>query len=326
MTLRLTETRGSRVCPASAHASRKSVDLLGLELVERHAGVLEQERRAHQVHALLAGPDGGLACAGAPPDPVGRPGDCGWTGSMAVAGRRRRRRGRRRRLRSRRGTRCLARGRSASSSSDVAERLGAVPGRLGRAAADAELEPAAARAGRRPLRPPPCRAGSRSACRSRRCRSRSGWCVTPIAASSGNGEASCRAKWWTRTNAPSIPSSSAATASSTVWRECIAAGERRPVPRMPGPNERNPIRLVFAICTVITLLIAQAFHRYRRGRVSSKDIADPNDVGNGALVIHPELVVLGVVVVVRILLSFALEVEMDGMWPWNRWQRQTLKP
>ncbi len=33
------------------------------------------------------------------------------------------------------------------------------------------------------------------------------------------------------------------------------------------------------------------------------------------------VVVLGVIVVVRILLSFSLEVEMDGMWPWNRWRR-----
>ena len=41
---------------------------------------------------------------------------------------------------------------------------------------------------------------------------------------------------------------------------------------------------------------------------------------------YESVVVLGVVVIVRILLSFALEVEMDGMWPWNRWQRQTPKP
>ena len=41
---------------------------------------------------------------------------------------------------------------------------------------------------------------------------------------------------------------------------------------------------------------------------------------------YQSVVVLGVIVVVRILLSFALEVEMDGMWPWNRWQRQTPKP
>ncbi len=38
------------------------------------------------------------------------------------------------------------------------------------------------------------------------------------------------------------------------------------------------------------------------------------------------VVVLGVVVVVRILLSFSLEVEMDGMWPWNRWRREGTEP
>jgi uncharacterized membrane protein len=30
--------------------------------------------------------------------------------------------------------------------------------------------------------------------------------------------------------------------------------------------------------------------------------------------------VLAVIVVIRILLSFSLEVEMDGMWPWSRWR------
>jgi uncharacterized membrane protein len=33
------------------------------------------------------------------------------------------------------------------------------------------------------------------------------------------------------------------------------------------------------------------------------------------------VVALGVIVIVRILLSFSLEVEMDGIWPWNRWRR-----
>ena len=28
--------------------------------------------------------------------------------------------------------------------------------------------------------------------------------------------------------------------------------------------------------------------------------------------------VLGIIVVIRILLSFSLEVEIDGVWPWNR--------
>ncbi len=30
--------------------------------------------------------------------------------------------------------------------------------------------------------------------------------------------------------------------------------------------------------------------------------------------------VLGIIVVIRILLSFSLEVEIDGFWPWRRWQ------
>jgi uncharacterized membrane protein len=29
---------------------------------------------------------------------------------------------------------------------------------------------------------------------------------------------------------------------------------------------------------------------------------------------------LGIIVVIRILLSFSLEVEIDGAWPWRRWQ------
>jgi uncharacterized membrane protein len=37
------------------------------------------------------------------------------------------------------------------------------------------------------------------------------------------------------------------------------------------------------------------------------------------------VVVLGVIVVVRILLSFSLEVEMNGMWPWNRWRRSEVE-
>ena len=30
--------------------------------------------------------------------------------------------------------------------------------------------------------------------------------------------------------------------------------------------------------------------------------------------------VLGMVVVIRIVLSFSLEVEIDGVWPWNLWR------
>ena len=45
----------------------------------------------------------------------------------------------------------------------------------------------------------------------------------PTAASSGNGEASWRAKWCTRKYAPSAPSSSAATARSTDWSSASEA-------------------------------------------------------------------------------------------------------
>jgi len=41
------------------------------------------------------------------------------------------------------------------------------------------------------------------------------------------------------------------------------------------------------------------------------------------IIVDPTLesvAVLGIIVVIRILLSFSLEVEMDGVWPWRRAQ------
>jgi len=35
--------------------------------------------------------------------------------------------------------------------------------------------------------------------------------------------------------------------------------------------------------------------------------------------------VLGIIVLIRVVLSFSLEVEIDGMWPWNRWRRPSDK-
>jgi uncharacterized membrane protein len=32
------------------------------------------------------------------------------------------------------------------------------------------------------------------------------------------------------------------------------------------------------------------------------------------------VVVLGLIVVIRIVLSFSLEVEMEGVWPWDHWR------
>src|SRR5271167_4936712 len=64
----------------------------------------------------------------------------------------------------------------------------------------------------------------------------------PIAASSGNGDPSCLAKWCTRKYAPSAPSSSAATARSI---DCSNASDADRVCE-PGdddqcPNDRKPI-------------------------------------------------------------------------------------
>jgi hypothetical protein len=62
---------------------------------------------------------------------------------------------------------------------------------------------------------------------------------------SGNGEASWRAKWWTRKYAPSAPRSSAACARST---DCSSASDADRVCD-PGefdqcPNERKPMCFV----------------------------------------------------------------------------------
>ena len=41
------------------------------------------------------------------------------------------------------------------------------------------------------------------------------------------------------------------------------------------------------------------------------------------IVVDPSLEsvgVLGLIVLIRIVLSFSLEVEIDGAWPWNQWR------
>ncbi len=43
----------------------------------------------------------------------------------------------------------------------------------------------------------------------------------------------------------------------------------------------------------------------------------------GTIVVAPTLEsvgILGIIVAIRVVLSFSLEVEIDGMWPWNRWR------
>jgi uncharacterized membrane protein len=36
--------------------------------------------------------------------------------------------------------------------------------------------------------------------------------------------------------------------------------------------------------------------------------------------------VLGIIVLIRVVLSFSLEVEIDGTWPWNRWRVTSTPP
>src|SRR5690606_14598479 len=64
----------------------------------------------------------------------------------------------------------------------------------------------------------------------------------PIAASSGNGDANCRAKWCTRKYAPSAPSSSAATARSI---DCSSASAPERTcdcgEGVQWPKERKPM-------------------------------------------------------------------------------------
>src|SRR6476661_4734467 len=47
------------------------------------------------------------------------------------------------------------------------------------------------------------------------------------------------------------------------------------------------------------------------------------------IIVDPTLesvAVLGIIVIIRILLSFSLEVEIDGFWPWRRWQARARDP
>ena len=36
--------------------------------------------------------------------------------------------------------------------------------------------------------------------------------------------------------------------------------------------------------------------------------------------------ILGIIVAIRVLLSLSLEVETDGMWPWDRWRVEADTP
>src|SRR6185369_815080 len=89
--------------------------------------------------------------------------------------------------------------------------------------------------------------------------------LAPLAASSGNGEASWRAKWCTRKYAPSAPTSSAATARSI---DCSSASDALRVPECGDgdqwPKERKPI---FFIALTLGIELSYSQDRDRRARV-----------------------------------------------------------
>ena len=199
-----------------------------------------------------------------------RPGDCGWIGSSpapaaagigvhdAGAGDRR---AEEVRLRARQVGVVLALSRY------VAERVEAAE-RLGRAAADPELQPAATeQVGdggllRHVERVLVAHVDTAVPISMRLVRA-------PIAASRGNGDASWRAKWCTRTNAPSRPISSAATASSTVCASASRAVRVRDHSACcQWPKERKPMRFLGVDSAGAVMSAIEAESRCRRGLIS----------------------------------------------------------
>src|SRR4029450_9646878 len=88
----------------------------------------------------------------------------------------------------------------------------------------------------------------------------------PTAASSGNGEPSWRAKWWTRKYAPSAPSSSAATARSMDCRSVSAAERVRDWGEGDQcPNERKPIFFMRVVYTSLVRDHRAVGHRVAPG-------------------------------------------------------------
>src|SRR5271169_6880509 len=97
----------------------------------------------------------------------------------------------------------------------------------------------------------------------------------PTAASSGNGDPSCLAKWCTRKYAPSAPSSSAATARSI---DCSNASDADRVSE-PGdddqcPNDKKPI-----FFTSATTRTAQA--TFLQGLALDEDRTDQGEYLHG---------------------------------------------
>jgi uncharacterized membrane protein len=86
------------------------------------------------------------------------------------------------------------------------------------------------------------------------------------------------------------------------------------------------VLVVYALAAVDPASRAGAYHRLRRnlGRVIllGLEVLIIGDIVR-TIIVDPTIesvAVLGMIVVIRIVLSFSLEVEIDGTWPWSRWR------
>ena len=76
----------------------------------------------------------------------------------------------------------------------------------------------------------------------------------------------------------------------------VSGGDRRRVARLRRP---------------VTLRRTTTAWPTRRPKPVARSVVDPT---------IESVAVLGMIVLIRIVLSFSLEVEIEGAWPWNRWK------
>jgi len=84
--------------------------------------------------------------------------------------------------------------------------------------------------------------------------------------------------------------------------------------------------VVFVVAVTRPATRSGAYKRLRqnlgRGILLGLEILIVGDIVR-TIIVTPTLrsvTVLGIIVAIRIVLSFSLEVEMDGTWPWNQWR------
>jgi uncharacterized membrane protein len=84
--------------------------------------------------------------------------------------------------------------------------------------------------------------------------------------------------------------------------------------------------LAYVVATARPITRVGAYHhlRQRLGRaiLLGLEVLIIGDIVR-TIIVDPTIesvAVLGLIVVIRIVLSFSLEVEIDGTWPWSRWR------